>query len=259
MARIRSPNYPQVSLAEAVRRVDLIRSKEGRNAASREVLAKLLGFGGLNGASMGILSAISKYGLVEDAGDKELKVSDLADAILFPNTADEKEDGLWEAANKPALFYEINVKWPEHPPSDENLRSYLMRRGFSQGALDNAIACYRETMALVTGESGDYAAGVVNGTKAPRPMPDAGPSSARRRALVEENARAKIPPRPSLTGSEQAPMISIMGDGKLLVNATLADRESVEALIVMLNAVKEVTPRRDQQPKQNETDERREA
>jgi hypothetical protein len=156
MSRLRSPNYPQISLAEAVRRIEVIRSKEGRNAASREVLAKLLGFGGLNGASMGVLSAISKYGLLEDAGNKELKVSDLADAILFPHQADERARSIADAASKPALFAEINEKWPDHPPSDESLRSYLIRRGFSQVALDNVIACYRETMELVTAKKGGY-------------------------------------------------------------------------------------------------------
>ena len=141
MARIRSPNYPQIDLVEALRRVEIIRGKEGRTPASREVLAKLLGFGGLNGASMAVLSAMTKYGLMEDAGDKELRVSDLSDSILFPNEAQEKIRSVAEAATKPALFAEIREKWPNHPPSDENLRSYLMRRGFSQGALDNVIAC----------------------------------------------------------------------------------------------------------------------
>jgi hypothetical protein len=105
---------------------------------------------------MGVLSAISKYGLLEDAGDKELKVSDLADAILYPHEADERARSLVDAANRPTLFAEINEKWPDHPPSDENLRSYLMRRGFSQGALDNVIACYRETMELVTARRDGY-------------------------------------------------------------------------------------------------------
>ncbi len=39
-------------------------------------------------------------------------------------------------------------------------------------------------------------------------------------------------------------MISIMGDLRILVTATLADRGSVEALIHMLNMIKDVMPRR---------------
>jgi hypothetical protein len=190
MARIRSPNYPQISLAEAIRRIEQIRSKEGRNPASRDVLSKLLGFGGVNGASIGVLSAVSKYGLLEDAGNKELKVSDLADSILFPHTPDEKTDALREAAVRPLLFAEIGEKWPNHPPSDENLRSYLMRRGFSRGALDNAIACYRETMALVTGGDGSYAANPVRSTEETRAMPAQLVSSPQRSDSPAEPERA---------------------------------------------------------------------
>jgi hypothetical protein len=164
MSRVRSPNYPQISLPEAIRRVEQIRTREGRNAASREALAKLLGFGGLNGASMGVISAISKYGLIEDAGDKELKVSDLADSILFPHEPSERAASLSRAASTPALFAEINQKWPDRSPTDENLRSYLIRRGFAQNALDNAIACYRETMGLVTSPAAGYNGPGASGT-----------------------------------------------------------------------------------------------
>lgn len=228
MSRVRSPNYPQISLAEAVRRIDQIRSKEGRNAASREVLAKLLGFSGLNGASMGVLSAISKYGLFEDAGSKELKVSDLADAILFPHDPSEKGSALVQAANKPALFAEINEKWPDHPPSDENLRSYLMRRGFSQGALDNAIACYRETMALVTAEVGGYDSTDRSPLREPSsPMPADPHSTPQRRDL---------PPQ-----APQVPVISIMND-HIVVNMTVRTRERARALRAMIEMVEGMLP-----------------
>jgi hypothetical protein len=53
-----------------------------------------------------------------------------------------------------------------------------------------------------------------------------------------ENSGARIPPPAPPSGPGQAPMISIMGDGRLVVNATLGDCESVEALIEMLNTVK---------------------
>jgi len=245
MSRVRSPNYPQISLPEAIRRVEQIRAKEGRNAASREALAKLLGFGSLNGASGSVLSAISKYGLLEDAGDKELKVSDLTDAILFPHESDEKLSALAKAANKPALFAEIDEKWPDRPPTDENLRSYLMRRGFSQGALNNVITCYRETRELVTGESVDYDAGVVHGTKAQCPMPDPTLLSAQRRALAEANAAANIPPPPLQgSGHGNAPVISIMAGGGLVVNAVLDDREGVDALINMLTTIRGIVPQK---------------
>jgi hypothetical protein len=227
MSRVRSPNYPQISLPEAIRRVDHIRAKEGRNAASREVLAKLLGFGGLNGASMSVLSAISKYGLIEDAGNKELKVSDLADTILFPHEKSEKASALAEAANKPTLFADIRERWPDRPPSDENLRSYLMRRGFSQNALDNAIACYRETMALVTPESDGYNASRDKGNKMRPPM-EGTPS--RRREGDTTVRPADSEERDLKTNRIRAGL----DDGIYEVNALLVDVEGFDRLIKIL-------------------------
>jgi hypothetical protein len=257
MARIRSPNYPQISLAEAVRRIQQIRAKEGRNAASRAVLAKLIGFSGLNGASMGVLSAISKYGLLEDAGDKELKVSDLADAILFPHDQGEKAAALAEAANKPILFAEINEKWPDHPPSDENLQSYLMRRGFSQGALDNAIACYRETMTLVTSGGTGYDPGADQVIKkAPLPMSDPirSPAAPRRRAFVEGNTGVFTPPLPTPSASVTQPFrVSFTPSGintpsEVEVIGRLTSAERADELISALEALKSLLRRHDPKP-----------
>jgi hypothetical protein len=225
MSRVRSPNYPQISLLEAVRRVEQIRAKEGRNAASREVLAKLLGFGGLNGASMGVLSAISKYGLLEDAGDKELKVSDLADSIIFPHNPEEKTAAIAKAANSPALFTEINEKWPDRPPGDENLRAYLMRRGFSQKALDNVVACYRETMGLVTPEPAGYDAARNKGNETRPPM-ESTPS--RIREVDTTSRRSEPEDRAPKTNRIRA---GLTDAGDYEVSALLIDTDGFDRLI----------------------------
>jgi hypothetical protein len=232
MSRIRSPNYPQISLLEAARRVEQIRAKEGRNAASREVLAKLLGFGGLNGASMGVLSAISKYGLLEDAGDKELRVSDLADSMLFSHNPEEKTAAIAKAANSPALFAEINEKWPDRPPGDENLRAYLMRRGFSQKALDNVVACYRETMALVTPDSAGYDASRNKGSETRPPMESTPP----RRREGDTIVRPSEPEERALkTNRIRA---GLMDHGNYEVNALLVDADGFDRLIKILQVNK---------------------
>jgi hypothetical protein len=219
-------------LLEATRRVEQIRAKEGRNAASREVLAKLLGFGGLNGASMGVLSAISKYGLLEDAGDKELKVSDLADSILFPHDPKEKTAAIAKAANSPALFAEINEKWPDRPPGDENLRSYLMRRGFSQGALDNVVTCYRETMGLVTPEPASYDASRNKGSETRSPMEG---TLSRRREVDTTVRPSELEERAPKTNRIRA---GLMDHGNYEVNALLVDADGFDRLIKILQVNK---------------------
>jgi hypothetical protein len=153
MARIRSPNYPQVELQDAVDLVRTIFGKEGQNFTPREVVAELLGYSSVNGASEKKMSAITAYGLLDRNSERELRVSDLAMKILHPENEQEEIGALAEAALSPNLFQEIHEKWPDTLPSDASLRSYLIRRGFNQNAVDQVIAVFRNTMNLVNVEN----------------------------------------------------------------------------------------------------------
>src|SRR3546814_557240 len=104
MARIRSPNYPALSLPEAINRVKTIHNAEQHLAAPKEVIAKHLGYNGLNGASIKNISAIAKYGLLEETGGDKMKVSPLALSILYPSSGQEKARAIKDAASKPQLF-----------------------------------------------------------------------------------------------------------------------------------------------------------
>ncbi|ESY84713.1 MULTISPECIES: hypothetical protein [unclassified Mesorhizobium] len=148
MARVRSPNYPALSLPAALDRVRTLQGLEGKNAVPREVIAKHLGFGGLNGASATVLSALAKYGLLEAVGDGEAKVSELALTILFPHDPNEKQEAIEKAAFRPVLFAKLREKWPDRAPTEESLRSYLVREGFSSSAAEQVIQFYRETLEI---------------------------------------------------------------------------------------------------------------
>ncbi len=152
MARVRSPNYPAISLPAAIDRIRKIHDADARNAIPREVVAKHLGFGGLNGASATVISALNKYDLLETVGNGETRVSDLAMTILFPHDETEKQEALEKAAFRPALFAKLRERWPDHPPSDDSLRAYLKREGFSSGAVDQVIQFYRETLEIASSQ-----------------------------------------------------------------------------------------------------------
>lgn len=156
MARIRSPNYPQIDLQEAVGMVRKIFDKEGTNFAPREVVAQLLGHGSVNGASDRKTSALSAYGFLDRNEDRELRVSDLAMRVLHPENHAEEVEALAEAAMSPNLFREICEKWPETLPSDESLKSYLIRRGFNQNAVGQVIAVFRGAMSLAQVETNGH-------------------------------------------------------------------------------------------------------
>ena len=144
MARVRSPNYPAIGLPAAIEKARAIHKGEGKNSVPRDALAKLLGYGGLNGGSAAMLSALNKYGLIELVDDGEARISDLAMRIMFPDNSEEKRAALEVAAFKPSVFAEIREKWPDRPPGDDSLRSFLVRKGFTESALEQVIQFYRE-------------------------------------------------------------------------------------------------------------------
>ena len=150
MARVRSPNYPQISLPDAITRVANIFSKEHKHPAPREVIVKDMGYNGIHGNSLGALSALSKYGLLERDG-QDYRVSERAIAIIHPLDEESKAAALREAAQAPALFAEIFEQFKGQLPSDENLRAYLIRKGFAESALTPVIDSLRETMQFVAG------------------------------------------------------------------------------------------------------------
>lgn len=150
MARVRSPNYPAVSLTEAIERVRKVYEKEHTHKAAPEVIAKALGYSGLNGASLSLISALKKFGLLEEVG-KDLKVSHETLTILVdPKDSIERARLIRQAAFAPALFSELQGQYGDSVPSDENLRSYLLKRGFAPSSVAAPIRSYRETIALVS-------------------------------------------------------------------------------------------------------------
>lgn len=223
MARVRSPNYPAFSLPEALNRVKVIHAAEQHLAAPKDVLVRHLGYGGLNGASTKVLSAITKYGLLEEAANEKMRVSPLATSIMFPANPQEKAEAIREVALKPPLFAEIYAEWDGAMPSDENLRSYLIRKNFATDALDKVIQSYKETIDLVTRECSVY----------PVESEPIAPQNQEKRPVQTQTYQQ--PP-------VDTPMaVSIIGD-KIQVSATLADAASVEKLIAALNATKVLLP-----------------
>ncbi|HEY2481781.1 MAG TPA: hypothetical protein VGI30_06235, partial [Caulobacteraceae bacterium] len=87
---IRSPSYPVSSLSEAVGHVRKIEASYRLSSVDRQAAAKLIGYLGLSGPANATLAALAQYGLVERAGKGEMRVTPRAQAILHPNSEDEK-------------------------------------------------------------------------------------------------------------------------------------------------------------------------
>jgi hypothetical protein len=155
LRRVRSPNYPAMSLVEAVQQIHKLFGKIGQHPAPRDAVATSMGYSGLHGASATAISALIKYGLLERVGE-DYKLSELAMKIIAPHNQGEKAHALEVASQSPALFAELFGHFQGDVPGDGLLRSYLLRKGFAQAAVRSVIAAYRETMELVDRESGEY-------------------------------------------------------------------------------------------------------
>ncbi len=233
MARIRSPNYPAISLAEAIKRIGQIHAKERQHPCSKEVVIKGMGYVGVHGVSLGALSALVKYGLLDQEGrGEDYRVSDRAVAILHPHTPNEKAAAINEAARAPALFDELLEHFKGSLPSDDNIRAYLVRKGFSQTSLANVIQSFRETMELVTQESDGYDS-ATNLNKEP----------------IMEPQTHHLQPMPITTagavlGSPRLGTTSVkIEDDRIEVSAVLLFQENIEDLISKLQAIKGLRPR----------------
>ncbi len=153
----RSPNYPGCSLQKALDYARKIYDQNHLHKAPREVVAKAMGYGTLNGGSLTAISALKKFGLLDEDGEGLKITADALTALVEPASSPDRARVLVKLATKPELFAEMQAAFPGPVPSDEILRSWLLRKGFLQSTVDLPIRAYRETMDLSEAQKGLFA------------------------------------------------------------------------------------------------------
>jgi len=155
MANVRSPNYPAISLPEAVKRIAMIYKQEQRHPADKEVIAKDIGYGSLNGGSNAVISALAKYGLLVPTGKgDQLKLSEEALDIIIHDTGEpDRVKAIQKAAFTPSLFNELYDLYGTNLPSAHSLRSTLLKRGYNEKTVDWVIRAFRDTIEFVNVET----------------------------------------------------------------------------------------------------------
>jgi hypothetical protein len=148
MAKMRSPNCPQITFEEAAQKGRLVYQKEHTHPAPKEAVANDLGYGGLNGRSLMVLGALRQYGILEASGEG-LRVSE--DAVTYYEL---KEGAEWEDAVRrlvyhPSLFDSLRVQFGDTLPSEATLKHSLIKQGFLPKAAEEVIEVYRENQKLV--------------------------------------------------------------------------------------------------------------
>lgn len=142
MPKFRSPNYPAIGLKEAVERIGKMFSAEHQTPVPEAVAAKAIGYQGISGPARTTLSALRKYGLLEEATGG-VRVASLAMEILYARHEAEKQAALRKAALGPEIFRELAANYLE--ASDTAIRAHLVRMGFSEDAATRTIKSFRET------------------------------------------------------------------------------------------------------------------
>ena len=146
----RSPSYPAVSLAAALKRVKTLWERERQHPTSMETIAQHWGYKSFNGPASLTLAALKKFGLLQDEGsgkDRRARVSDLAVDILGNPDERERLKAVQLAALNPTIHRELWAKFGTSLPSDTNLRWELTRdRGFTETGADEFIPNYHATL-----------------------------------------------------------------------------------------------------------------
>jgi hypothetical protein len=240
MAKTRSPSYPSISLRDAIVKVEEIYNQNYQSPVPRQVAAELMGYGGLNGKSLGVLAALSKYGLLEGRGD-DTRVSDLALAIIAHEPgAPERGAAIRQAAAKPELFAEIDGRFTGGKASDAAIRSYLMTQKFIPAAADAVVRAYRETKQLVAAEAPDV-------ESAPIKQEPEKPVTMQNTATQVQDVRSYQFKDLTAVPTDDPYEVSISGSSKtgkrIEGRFSFADQQSVDDLVGILQAMKAQLPK----------------
>ena len=144
----RSPNFPSISLPEALKRTKVLHNADGTTAVSTKVLLQHLGYGErLSGAAGRVIAALRQYGLIQSTGGDKYRVSDDACHILTLSKESEiRETAITGCAKKPAMFREVLANFPERLPSESALKDFLIaEKKFNAASVDTFIRAAKET------------------------------------------------------------------------------------------------------------------
>lgn len=146
---MRSPNFPVISLPEAIKKAKVLYDADGRTAVSPKVLLGHLGYGEkLSGAAGRIIAALRQYGLVEDVAGDKYRVSDAAFHIFtLSEAAPLRVQAIAASAKKPPVFREVLAAYPDRLPSDSALRDFLIaEKKFNPVSVETFIRALKGTV-----------------------------------------------------------------------------------------------------------------
>lgn len=241
MARMRSPNFPALTLEEAMKLVGTLYSKIRKTTVDREVAAKELDYSGLTGRSLKVLGALNQYGLIDNTSKGQCRVTELAEQALHGFPEAEKMGAIQRAARSPALFSAIFDQFGEDVGSEHAIRSFLLKRGFTDGGVESALQSFLATQqyAALKGATASYGIGPTLPPELPSDAGnDEGENSVPPPASAQLRELAMVAQKPIFR--DQPLEFSLSSKGLAITGGTNSARElkafiqKLEALAVLL-------------------------
>lgn len=153
---VRSPNYPRFSLPRCIFRLKKYRSQIDDRICDEAEIARRLGFSGVTGASVPVLSSLKKFGLLDVSPDG-FGFSQTARTVIDLSEADSKyAELIEEIAFAPEIYQEIRAEFGKQFPDTGEFRDFLLTRGFVAKTTPMVIDIYRETYEAVASVNDNY-------------------------------------------------------------------------------------------------------
>lgn len=164
----RSPNYPAISLVDAVDRVKMLYDKDRKAGAPIDVALKHLGYSSRNGAALRVLAALKTFGLTEERDGRIFVSPSALDVLVYPENDDRRKRPLRDCALKPATYQKVYDRYKDGLPSDETVKAELIREfGFNDKVVDGFLNDFKATLDFAGVKFGDSSQDATQNTEQP--------------------------------------------------------------------------------------------
>jgi hypothetical protein len=147
----RSPSYPALSLEEAINRTSTFYDRERFSMIPVSAAIETLGHKSTSGGGRATLSALVKFGLLQEQGrgdTRRVGLSELGKRIILnddPMSLD-RQEAIKDAALAPTIHRKIWDKYKGNIPSDTTLKFELRKQGFLESGLASLLKEFRDTI-----------------------------------------------------------------------------------------------------------------
>lgn len=148
--KLRSPNYPRVSLGRALQLASKQHQADRLQAIPAGIAHTRWGYSSGTGRARLREAALKAFGLIDTQGTgakRTIKITDDADKIIRGHS--DRDEILKRLALKPSIHRDVWKKYDGELPQNDVLRQYLIwEKGFNEQAVDRFISQLRETISF---------------------------------------------------------------------------------------------------------------